>query len=212
MLLVVRSLSGWPQRDPCSAFRKHVLRPALAAADLPQGLRTYDLRHAHASLLIDLGANVPGSTVTYSRAARSSSPRSSTSSAARRSPHYPATSSTSTFVASRADRQRVPTGPVSDARLSLLTRIGVVPRSGARLQQPAVSRSLPVWTGTWRSSSQEYGPLEVSVVHDNRGDGHRVALVDVGDLGGKVPVAVQCLGLLSSAFHVRVSGRSPAHR
>jgi len=33
-----------------------VLRPALAAAGLPTTYRTYDLRHAHASLLIDLGA------------------------------------------------------------------------------------------------------------------------------------------------------------
>jgi len=40
------------------AFRRHVLRPALIAAGLPQTYRTYDLRHAHASLLIDLGANV----------------------------------------------------------------------------------------------------------------------------------------------------------
>jgi integrase len=39
------------------AFRKQVLRPALIAAGLPT-YRTYDLRHAHASLLIDLGANV----------------------------------------------------------------------------------------------------------------------------------------------------------
>ncbi len=40
------------------AFRKFVLRPALIAAGLPENMRTYDLRHAHASLLIDLGANV----------------------------------------------------------------------------------------------------------------------------------------------------------
>lgn len=40
------------------AFRKYVLRPALRAAGLPETWRTYDLRHAHASLLIDLGANV----------------------------------------------------------------------------------------------------------------------------------------------------------
>jgi integrase len=35
-----------------------VIRPALVAAGLPETLRTYDLRHSHASLLIDLGANV----------------------------------------------------------------------------------------------------------------------------------------------------------
>jgi hypothetical protein len=31
--------------------------PALKAAGLPVKLRTYDLRHSHASILIDLGAN-----------------------------------------------------------------------------------------------------------------------------------------------------------
>jgi len=40
------------------AFRRHVMRPALGAAGLPESLRTYDLRHSHASLLIDWGANV----------------------------------------------------------------------------------------------------------------------------------------------------------
>jgi integrase len=39
-------------------FRETVIRPALVAAGLPPGTRTYDLRHAHASMLIDLGANV----------------------------------------------------------------------------------------------------------------------------------------------------------
>ncbi len=43
------------QRDK---FREKVVRPALVAAGLPDTLRTYDLRHSHASLLIDLGANV----------------------------------------------------------------------------------------------------------------------------------------------------------
>jgi hypothetical protein len=35
-----------------------VIRPALVAAGLPESTRTYDLRHGHASMLIDLGANV----------------------------------------------------------------------------------------------------------------------------------------------------------
>jgi integrase len=39
-------------------FRQSVIRPALVEAGLPESLRTYDLRHSHASLLIDLGANV----------------------------------------------------------------------------------------------------------------------------------------------------------
>jgi integrase len=38
-------------------FREKVIRPALRAAGLPETIRTYDLRHSHASLLIDLGAN-----------------------------------------------------------------------------------------------------------------------------------------------------------
>jgi integrase len=38
-------------------LRRWVIRPALGAAGLPADLRTYDLRHSHASLLIDLGAN-----------------------------------------------------------------------------------------------------------------------------------------------------------
>ncbi|MEO5843103.1 MAG: tyrosine-type recombinase/integrase [Acidimicrobiales bacterium] len=39
------------------AFRKRVMRPALQAAGLPETFRTYDLRHAHASMLIDAGAS-----------------------------------------------------------------------------------------------------------------------------------------------------------
>jgi integrase len=39
-------------------FREDVIRPALVAAGLPESFRTYDLRHSHASLLIDLGANL----------------------------------------------------------------------------------------------------------------------------------------------------------
>ena len=39
-------------------FRQDVIRPALRSAGLPESLRTYDLRHSHASLLIDQGANV----------------------------------------------------------------------------------------------------------------------------------------------------------
>jgi integrase len=38
-------------------FREKVIRPALKAAGLSESIRTYDLRHTHASLLIDLGAN-----------------------------------------------------------------------------------------------------------------------------------------------------------
>lgn len=37
-------------------FREFVVRPALAAAGLPVSLRTYDVRHSHASILIDQGA------------------------------------------------------------------------------------------------------------------------------------------------------------
>jgi integrase len=40
-------------------FRAKVIRPALAEAGLPESIRTYDLRHSHASLLIDLGASPP---------------------------------------------------------------------------------------------------------------------------------------------------------
>lgn len=39
-------------------FRQEVIRPALKAAGLSERLRTYDIRHSHASLLIDQGANV----------------------------------------------------------------------------------------------------------------------------------------------------------
>lgn len=39
-------------------FRAKVVRPALKAAGLPDDFRTYDIRHTHASLLIDSGANV----------------------------------------------------------------------------------------------------------------------------------------------------------
>jgi integrase len=39
-------------------FRQGVMLPALRAAGLPESIRTYDLRHSHASLLIDQGANV----------------------------------------------------------------------------------------------------------------------------------------------------------
>lgn len=53
--LFVRPQGGPLQRDK---FRQSVIRPALRAAGLPETLRTYDLRHSHASLLIDRGANV----------------------------------------------------------------------------------------------------------------------------------------------------------
>jgi len=39
-------------------FRENVIRPALRSARLPESFRTYDLRHSHASLLIELGANL----------------------------------------------------------------------------------------------------------------------------------------------------------
>lgn len=38
-------------------LRKHVLVPALRATGLPANFRTYDLRHAHASQLIDMGVS-----------------------------------------------------------------------------------------------------------------------------------------------------------
>jgi integrase len=38
-------------------LRSEVIRPALRAAGLPESIRTYDLRHSHASLLIELGAS-----------------------------------------------------------------------------------------------------------------------------------------------------------
>jgi len=53
--LFVRPMGGPLQRDK---FRQQVIRPALRAAGLSETLRTYDLRHSHASLLIDRGANV----------------------------------------------------------------------------------------------------------------------------------------------------------
>ena len=53
--LFVRPRGGPLERDK---FRQSVIRPALRAAGLPDTLRTYDLRHSHASLLIDRGANV----------------------------------------------------------------------------------------------------------------------------------------------------------
>jgi integrase len=40
------------------SFRAKVVRPALRRAGLPDDFRTYDIRHTHASLLIDDGANV----------------------------------------------------------------------------------------------------------------------------------------------------------
>ncbi len=53
--LFVRPRGSPRERDK---FRQSVIRPALRAAGLPDSLRTYDLRHSHASLLIDRGANV----------------------------------------------------------------------------------------------------------------------------------------------------------
>ena len=53
--LFVRPKGGPLERDK---FRQAVIRPALRATSLPDSLRTYDLRHSHASLLIDRGANV----------------------------------------------------------------------------------------------------------------------------------------------------------
>ena len=39
-------------------LRQDVIRPALRAAGLPETFRTYDLRHPHASVMIDLGVNL----------------------------------------------------------------------------------------------------------------------------------------------------------
>ena len=39
-------------------LREKVIRPALRDAGLPERFRTYDLRHSHASVLIDLGVNL----------------------------------------------------------------------------------------------------------------------------------------------------------
>jgi integrase len=35
-----------------------VIRPALRESGLPENFRTYDLRHSHASVMIDLGVNL----------------------------------------------------------------------------------------------------------------------------------------------------------
>ncbi len=47
---------GAPMTVP--VLRARVIRPALEKAGLPASIRTYDLRHAHASLLIQQGANI----------------------------------------------------------------------------------------------------------------------------------------------------------
>lgn len=39
-------------------LREKVIRPALRDAGLPENFRTYDLRHSHASVMIDLGVNL----------------------------------------------------------------------------------------------------------------------------------------------------------
>ncbi len=39
-------------------LREKVIRPALREAGLPESFRTYDLRHSHASVMIDLGVNL----------------------------------------------------------------------------------------------------------------------------------------------------------
>jgi integrase len=39
-------------------LREKVIRPALRDAGLPESFRTYDLRHSHASVMIDLGVNL----------------------------------------------------------------------------------------------------------------------------------------------------------
>ncbi len=53
--LIVNTQGRAVNRD---SFRAKVVRPALRAAGLPEEFRTYDIRHMHASLLIDDGANV----------------------------------------------------------------------------------------------------------------------------------------------------------
>lgn len=53
--LIVNKQGRAVNRD---TFRARVVRPALRAAGLPDDFRTYDIRHTHASLLIDNGANV----------------------------------------------------------------------------------------------------------------------------------------------------------
>lgn len=39
-------------------LREKVIRPALRESGLPENFRTYDLRHSHASVMIDLGVNL----------------------------------------------------------------------------------------------------------------------------------------------------------
>lgn len=68
-MLTQRDESEWAQSTPLfravkgrgrlevPMLRDHVIRPALRAAGLPESFRTYDLRHTHASLLIEQGAN-----------------------------------------------------------------------------------------------------------------------------------------------------------
>lgn len=51
-----RAVKG-PGRLEVPMLRDHVIRRALVAAGLPESFRTYDLRHTHASLLIEQGAN-----------------------------------------------------------------------------------------------------------------------------------------------------------
>jgi integrase len=55
---LIVSKQGRPVNRDTFSFRAKVVRPALRAAGLPTEFRTYDLRHTHASLLIDSGANV----------------------------------------------------------------------------------------------------------------------------------------------------------
>jgi integrase len=52
---VFTALRGGPLNT--RKFRALVIRPALVAAGLPESFRTYDLRHSHASELIDMGAS-----------------------------------------------------------------------------------------------------------------------------------------------------------
>jgi integrase len=51
-----RAVKG-PGRLEVPMLRDRVIRPALRAASLPESFRTYDLRHTHASLLIEQCAN-----------------------------------------------------------------------------------------------------------------------------------------------------------
>ena len=50
------SIRGGQPLSPV-AIRRFIIRPALEAARLPPTFRTYDLRHTHASLLIEDGAS-----------------------------------------------------------------------------------------------------------------------------------------------------------